>query len=54
MISKNIRNPKRLRPSKDQRVRRPQVSIPSARKERQKYTSDQYREKFDTIKWSKR
>tara|TARA_R110002020_G_scaffold6627_1_gene28074 strand:- start:944 stop:1108 length:165 start_codon:yes stop_codon:yes gene_type:complete len=54
VISKSIRKPKRLRPSKDQRVRRPQVSIPSARKERQKYTSDQYREKFDTIKWSKR
>ena len=45
---------KKLRPSKDQRVKRPRLSIPSARKERQKYTSDEYRNKYDTIKWSKK
>tara|TARA_R100000458_G_C8238421_1_gene218115 strand:+ start:850 stop:1002 length:153 start_codon:yes stop_codon:yes gene_type:complete len=27
------------------------ISIPSARKERQKYTSDVYRDKYDTIRW---
>ena len=45
---------KKLRPSKDQKVKRPRWSIPSARKERQKYTSDEYRTMFDKIKWSKK
>ena len=45
---------KKLRPSKDQRVKRPRWSIPSARKERQKYTSDEYRDKYNKIKWTKR
>ena len=44
----------KLKPSKDQRVKRPKISIPSARKERQKYTSDEYRTMFDKIKWSKK
>ena len=54
MSSRSTKKPKRLRPSKDQRVKRPQVSIPSARKERRKYTSNQYREMFDRINWSKK
>jgi len=45
---------KKLRPSKDQRVKRPRWSIPSARKERQKYTSDEYRDNYSNIKWSKK
>ena len=46
---------KRLKPSKDQRINRPKFSpVASARMERQKYTTDLYRKKFDTIKWSKR
>ena len=28
-------------------------SFPSARKERQKYTSDDYRSKYNKIKWNK-
>jgi hypothetical protein len=51
---RSTKKPKRLRPSKDQRVKRPKLSTPSARKERQKYISDQYREMFDRINWSKK
>ena len=54
MSSRSTKKPKWLRPSKDQRVKRPRISIPSARKERQKYTSNQYREMFDRINWSKK
>ena len=44
---------KKLKPSKEQSTN-PRWSIPSARKERQKYTSDEYRTMFDKIKWSKK
>jgi len=32
--------------------KKPRWSIPSARKERQKYTSDEFRSKYNKIKWS--
>ena len=44
---------KNLRPSKNQ-SKKPRWSIPSARKERQKYTSDEYRDNYSNIKWSKK
>lgn len=33
-------------------TKKPRWSTPSARKERQKYTSDTYRSKYNKIKWS--
>lgn len=42
---------KKLKPSKNQKIKKPRWSIPSARKERQKYTSDEYRLSFDQILW---
>ena len=44
---------KKLKPSKNQRTK-PRWSIPSARKERQKYTSDEYRNNYEEIQWNKK
>ena len=44
---------KKLKPSKNQ-SKKPRWSIPSARKERQKYTSDEYRSNYEEIKWRKK
>ena len=48
MSLKSTKSPKKLRPSKNQNTK-PRWSIPSARKERQKYTSDVYRKNYDRI-----
>jgi hypothetical protein len=45
---KKTSNRKKLKPSKNQNVS-PRFSIPSARKERQKYTSNVYRKNYDRI-----
>ena len=49
-FEKKMKN-KKLKPSKNQKIKKPRWSIPSARKERQKYTSDEYRLSFDQILW---
>ena len=53
MSLKSTKSPKKLRPSKNQSTK-PRWSIPSARKERQKYTSDEYRNNYEEIQWNKK
>lgn len=48
MKLKSTNNKKKFKPSKNQNVS-PRISIPSARKERQKYTSNVYRKNYDRI-----
>ena len=53
MSLKSTKSPKKLRPSKNQSTK-PRWSMPSARKERQKYTSDEYRNNYEEIQWNKK